>query len=282
MRRLGQKHQKILECLKNSKEPLPPFEIARVTRIKHSTVRVYVRDLLRCGKLYQPFFGYYAIPPTYGVGFGMSPLLVHNLCLVDDGCRELCGRGKKEDVEFDVGSVKFHYEFGSKRGKFSCRLSCDEGLDYNGFSLAVNRIFNDFRGFFGREPVFICSLHINRDLFGVELAGFKCFSEHGLLEVVKRIYQKGENSVRVEVGLKKVGLDEVFSYVKDEFNYYKHVKSIENKLDRIEETSKRHSRMIFDYGRHLEKLSSAFVNLFPENPHQKPGLDSDERNPLVS
>jgi len=268
--------------VKNSSSPLPPREISRMTGINPSTTRVYVRDLLKLGHLFQPIPGYYAVCPTYGVGVGMSAKLVHDLCLVDDGCKELRRRGKMDDVKFDIGSIKFHYEFGRKRGKFTCRLSCDEGLDFNGLCLALDRVYSDFRGWFGREPVFVCSLHLNRDFGGIELSSVKSYMRKGLLGFFKRVYQKEDGLVRAEVGLNGLGVDEMVSLVIGDLNYFEFAKNVDDKLDSILKMLKFRTRIFDDQSRSIEKISRILSVLIPSNPYEKPGLNFDDSNPLVS
>lgn len=281
MRKLGKIHLKILDCVKNSSNPLPPSEITRKIGENSSTIRVYVRDLLKCGKLFQPFPGHYSIHPTYGVGVEISPIKVHDLCLVAD-CGELKKVDKLDDVQFEVGSIRFQYVFGKKRGKFTCRISYDEGLAFKQLLFVLNRVDRDFFSRFLRQPEFLCSFHLNRDLGHIELTSFKTYTRKGLLGFFRRVYQKEDDLVRTEVGLNGLSVDEIVSLVIGDLNYFEFSKNVDIKLDSILDVLKRHSRIIFDYGLGLERLSSAFVNLFPADPHEKAGLNVDDPNPLVS
>jgi hypothetical protein len=281
MRKLGKIHLKILDCVKNSSNPLPPSVIARKIGENPSTTRVYVRDLLRWGKLFQPFPGHYSLHTTYGVGVEISPIKVHDLCLVAD-CGELKKGDKLEDVRFEVGSIRFHYVYGKKRGKFSCRVSYDEGLSFTELLFVLNRVDRDFYSRFLRRPEFLCSFHLNRDFGHIELTSIKTYTRTGLLGFFRRVYQKEDDLVRAEVGLNGLSVDDMVSLVMGDLNYFEFSKNVDIKLDSILDVMKRHSRIIFDYGLGLERLSSAFVSLFPEDPYQKPGSDLDDPNPLVS
>lgn len=275
------KKLKIIASLEESPNPLTPKEIAHKTGLKRSTVRGYLRDLLKSGVLIQPFPSHYSYAATYGVGASISPLLVHNLRLVAL-CPELLEMDKIDNEVFNIGSIKIQYVYGKKRGKFSCTISRSQGLDYDSLCLVIDKVNGDFERRFDRIPEFFCSFHMNRDFYRVELDGLKCLTRDYLLGFFERIYQKGSDTVRAEIGLTDFGMEDMISLVRGDLNYYVLCKTIIPKIDELEKSFKLHNRVSFDQGNDIKRISKILAALFPEDPYLKPHGRTDFRNPLVS
>jgi len=278
---LNDKKLKIIACLKESPNPLTPKEIAYKTRLERSTVRGYLRDLLKSGVLIQPFPSHYSYAATYGVGESISPVHVHNLHLVAL-CPKLLEMDKIDDEIFNIGSIKIQYVYGKKRGKFSCIISCKQGLDYDSLCLVIDKVNGDFERRFDRIPEFSCSFHMNRDYYRVELDGLKCLTRVYLLGFFERIYQKYSDTVRAEIGLTDFGMEDMISLVRGDLNYFILCKTIDTKLDELVKSSKFQNRVSFDQGNDIERISKILAALFPEDPYLKPHRETDFRNPLVS
>jgi len=192
---------RILRILESSDRPLSPKEIAFHAKINHSTVRVYLRQMLKLGDVSQPSYGYYVRKTRLGVGVGFGGVRVHGLVLVVDA-PFLCERPKIEDVKETVGGVRFEVRFGRRNGKISCWIGCDPpGLDYQSCVFAIKhfqRIVWDQVGFRVTEFETV-NCDFNEDYIGVQLDGVKSVTVRDFLGNLERIYNKGPNVVRSEV-----------------------------------------------------------------------------------
>ena len=173
---------------------LKPVEIASKLKINHSTVRGYCCQLLRDGKVVQPYTGAYCSKITHGMIF--VPLRVHNIILgVDAPWLDF-----SDDVVEWVGSVKVRVQFGRQRRRVTGRISCDGGMDHNAVVFAIQRCYDLIEGRTGRrvENVVVKTFEVNRDYQGVRLDGAKCYTVKGFFDVLERIYQKEASVVRTE------------------------------------------------------------------------------------
>ena len=127
----------VLRFLAKSDRPSNAREIALALGLNYNSVRSALSNLNKEGRIARVYRGFYSIKPMYGVGEGFDSKgvlpRVHNVRLVVEGVRGL----KSSEVVESVGGVKFRIVYGSKRGKLSCVISCSEGLDFVGFSLAI-------------------------------------------------------------------------------------------------------------------------------------------------
>lgn len=105
-----------------------------------------------------------------------------------------------DDVTERTGSVKVRAQFGLQRGKITGRISCDAGMDKNAVLFALNRAFDIVKERSGHdlENVTLKTFEMNRDVHGIRLDGFKCYTKKGLFGMIERIYQKEEDVVRHE------------------------------------------------------------------------------------
>ena len=122
----------ILQALEDSDEPLSPYTIAQKTGKKHSTIRVYLRRMVREGEVRRVTRGLYCNISTHGVGLPVFRL--HNLCL-----SALCPWlvEKLGDVVELYGETKLRVQFGVSRHKVSIFLGGEsknksyEGMSYD-------------------------------------------------------------------------------------------------------------------------------------------------------
>jgi hypothetical protein len=177
-----------------SERELAPVEVAQKSGIKHTTVKVYLRELMKEGKIVQPYHGTYCGKVTHGMMF--APLRTHNVVLSS----ETCWLDFSDDVVEQTGGVKVRVQFGLERRKITGTLSCDDGMDRNCVLFALNRFFDIVRVRTGREldMVTVKTFEVNRDVQGVRLDGVKCYTKKGLFQTVERLYQKEEDVVRYE------------------------------------------------------------------------------------
>ena len=202
--------------------PLTPKEITwisksdhRFTALKYNTVKVYCRQLLndkRGRRIDQPFRGHYKVTETtYGVG-KQPPVRVHDLRLVweVDVKKRVC------ELHEVVGDVKLDVTVGSKRGKVSAMVACDEGMDYNTVAFVVDKIRRLAWEEGGvnldpRECVVCCEF--NEDYTEYRIDGLKCATVRSFLGDLERVYNK-EDVLRSEVKVSETSLPAVFTMLK--------------------------------------------------------------------
>lgn len=199
-------------ALKVENRSLGPKEISAITGLNHSTVRVYLRDLVKEGVIGWPFRGNYVTIPTPEVG--EDPPRVHDLVLHFDAPG--LAKGLETCVE-RYGDVKVEVRFGGKRGKITGFLSCDAGLDYRGCILAVEKFKDLVRVHTGLEvldqDIKVRNCHLNQDFQDIRLDGLTCVTVTSFLGSLERIYNKG-SGVRSEVQVKPDSLESIYVLLK--------------------------------------------------------------------
>lgn len=194
---MSQKHSnlrsRIIELIESSEIELSPIQIAQKLNANHSSVRVYLPQLVAQNKILTPYPGYYCSKSTHGVRFG--GLRVHNIVAVADVCVGV----HFEDVVV-VGDVKVRVVGGVERQRVSVFVSCDAGMDRNSCLLALDKGFGlaKLRLGFEVEDIVLKTFELNRDYLGVRVDRATCLTRRGLYDVVERVYSKGEGVVRHE------------------------------------------------------------------------------------
>lgn len=184
--------ERIVKVVEASEIELTPLQIAEKVHANHSTVRVYLPQLVAQNRLITPYKGAYCSKITYGVRF--QGVLVHNVVAV--------GRADV-DCHFEVvevvGSVKVRVLFGVERQKVSIFISCDAGMDRNSCLLALDKGFGIVRDKLGvdLDDIELKTFELNRDYLGVRVDRSTCVTRVGLYDMVERVYQK-EQGVRHE------------------------------------------------------------------------------------
>lgn len=188
---------RIVNAIDESEIELTPLQVAQRIHANHSSVRVYLPQLVKEGRIVTPYHGAYCNKITHGMIF--SPIKVHNLVVTASAVVD-----KSEEIIERVGTVKVRVVFGFQRDKISMFISCDAGMDRNACLLAIQRCFDIARVRLGKdlEQVTIKTFEANRDYLGVRLDRAQCLTRQGLLDTIERIYQK-EDVVRHEFKVTK-------------------------------------------------------------------------------
>lgn len=253
------KTDKILKTIDDSEIELSPLEISTKTAINHSTTKVYLRKLLKEGKIVQPYRGTYCNKITHGMIF--APLRVHNV-IVSAFASWL---DFSEDVVEFTGGVKVRVQFGLQRHKITGRISCDGGMDRNAVLFALNRFFDLVTERSGRrlENVVLKTFEVNRDYQGVRVDGAKCYTVKGLFDVIERIYQKEDSVVRHEVKVtKSMSVDEFQSLIQggiSSYNLQQGLFMLMQEIKGLKESVKFQNEVIGKQNRVLEALMNKIL-----------------------
>jgi len=188
------KKQRILKVIDSSEMELTPRQIATMAGVKHSTTRDYLRQLLKQGKIVQPYPSSYCSHITHSMI--VAPLRTHNI-LLTAGAPWLAF---SDDTTEYTGEVKVRIQYGLQRRKITGRISCDAGMDRHSVMFALNRFYDLVKQKTGHDldTVTVKTFELNRDKEGVRLDGAKCYTRKGLFGIIERIYQKDSNTVRME------------------------------------------------------------------------------------
>lgn len=198
------KQKLVLQVVEDSKIPLTPKqvydEICPEVDIKPSTVRKYLRRLYEQEKVLQPYPGYYCNSITYGMIKG--ELRVHNVFFSVDA-PFLKRFSKIGDITELTGDVKLFVQFGKQRRNLSGKISNDvPGMAKDTLLFALNRVLDlmeDRTRQVVSEGFTLTSFETNRDYPGKRLDGeITCLTKKQLFEVIERIYQKDDDTVRCE------------------------------------------------------------------------------------
>lgn len=257
------KKQLIIETLRTADHPLFPKEISQKTGLNRSTVRVYLRQLLRHGFVEQPFPGVYDNNPTYGVG-KLQPPRVHNLRLRVSGV-PVPRLPRRVEV---FGDIKIQVVFGSKRGLVTGVLSSDRGMDYSSCVLAVER----FRAVVKKELGLECSMEdievtvceLNEDYQGQRFDGLSCVTVRSFLGAVERLYNR-DDGLRSEVQVKPDSVESIYMLLKGGVTQYHSTQMqfmMMKKLEDLVKAIKFHNELSLRIYRLLEKLVSNHFSWF--------------------
>ena len=230
---------KIIEELKHHPSGLNSSKIASLTKINQNTCRTYCNKLHKFGILIKPTRGFYCINPKYGSGLDEPVVLkVHNIRV-----KVFVGEKIKHNrVVETVGNVKFDVSFGSKRSKIYCIISCDEGLDFNGFCLAICRFKCIVWGRLGLELcdnlIEVDGIELNEDYFNlrIEKAG-EVLTVQTVRGSLERIYNKGVG-LRSEVKVKPDSLSSIYMLLKGGTSGYNMFQEISLLKQNVKELSK--------------------------------------------
>lgn len=244
--------ERIVKLLEASEVVLSPLEIAQKLHANHSSVRVYLPQLVAENRIVTPYKGGYCSKTTHGMGTGA--LRVHNI--VATGDVEI---SEHWEVTEQVGAVKVRVVFGEKRDKVSIFISCDAGMDRNTCLLALDKGFGIVKLRLGKDLEQVClkTFELNRDFLGVRVDRPTCITRVGLYDMVERVYQKAEG-VRHEWKVsKEMPLAEfeallqggVTSYNIMQANY-----ALVQEVKRLTEAQKMTNDLLGQYGRVLEAL----------------------------
>lgn len=254
------KTDRILKTIDASEIELSPLQISMKTTIKHSTTKVYLRRLLKEGKIVQPYPGAYCNKITHGMMF--VPLRVHNVIWT---AGPLPWLDFSDDVTEFTGAVKVRVQFGLQRRKVTGRISCDVGMDQNAVLFALNRSFDLVTERAGKtlEHVVLRTFEVNRDYQGVRVDGAKCYTVKGLFDVIERIYQKEDAVVRHEVKVtKKMSVDEFQSLLQggiSSYNLQQGMFMMVQEIRKLSESVKFQNEVIGKQNRVLEALMKRFM-----------------------
>jgi len=199
IRKTKSKKQKILEFLENNPETFYPREIAAKLGFNPSTVRNYLRILLREGLIKRLEGGRYCSNVTYGV---VRPLLLHDVHFRVEA-PFLRDMGAIGDVDEFYGECHLKIRFGKERGQITGFFAYNPGLDVAHIRMLVRRVYEVVERVTGYrvQDFLVTSWHFNRDYMGIRLDnrdGLRCFTLEEFEDFITRVYQKDSFRVRVE------------------------------------------------------------------------------------
>jgi len=251
------KKEVILNILRKADRPLSPKEILALSGLNYNTIKVYLRQLLASGRVKQPYRGAYLVTKiTHGVIVeGVLPR-VHNLVLSVPWLRPKYGIGP---YLIEVGFVRIRVVPGAQRRRITGFISCDKGLDYNGFCLAVELFRSKLREF-GVDPpleaIRVKTVELSEDYRSLRLDGLKCLTLRDLRGGLERIYNIPEG-LRSEVRFENRSMHEIYALLKGGITSYNLLQGqfmIIRKLDEFMEALKRNNELVFQALRLMKAL----------------------------
>ena len=261
--RTSEKKKAILELLRHSDRPLNAKELAHSAKLNGSTVRSYLRQLNSAGQVQSPYRGDYVINPNYGVGDAAVPK-VHNVRVKF----LVYGNVPTGRIIEEVGCVKFDVSFGSKRGKVYGIISCDAGLDYNAFCLAICHFKEIVKRKLSLEvgdgTIQIDGIELNEDFFDLRIEkGGEVLTVQNIKGSLERIYNK-DNFLRSEVKVKPDNLYSIYTLLKGGTSSYNILQGIflqNQKIGELTEAIKFNNEVSWKNSHLLEAILEKLGNL---------------------
>jgi hypothetical protein len=218
--------------------------IAILLKKKPSSVRTALFRLFKEGKIIRVHRGFYKWAGNIsesGHEVGGPLPKIHNIIITCRIPRAIDAQkiSQFHDYALFIGDVKLTFSYGIKRRKITVRLSCDKGLDFRGFKLAMELIKAYILILYGFKPsdddLHVVSCEINEDYHGLRVEGWKCLTVAGLGGVLERIYQKGNNLVRSEVKVKCTSPEAIYALLKGGVQSYNVVQGLHILAEKVED-----------------------------------------------
>lgn len=210
--------ERILEELKKATDALTPKQIHVRTRIKHSTVRVYVRQMLTEGLVGQPYPGAYSYKNHPRCG--EPPPRVQNLVLSASGPWL---SSHVEMIKEQIGDMRLRVVFGLKRKKVTCVVSRDLGMDYSEVAMAIElfrlHVALCTTHMLATERIEVHSCEFLQDYEQLRLDGVKCVTVQSFLGALERIYNR-EDGLRSEVKVQPQDVNTIMALLKGGVSSY--------------------------------------------------------------
>jgi len=241
----GSKVKHILKVLRDSEHPLKPKEIALLAKTNRSTTRVYLRRLLEIGEVTQPYPQVYVTKLTQVMA--SSLVRVHNVVLGVDAPGLARGVANFEGW---FGSVKVRVLFGSRRGKITGFVSCDEGMDFDKTVLAIDKfkqvVYERVGAKICEGEISVVTCEFNEDRRDIKLEGLNCVTVKDFRGFLERIYNK-DVGVRSEVKVQPQSLDHMYALLKGGMTPYQILQGqamTNQKLDQLTDVIKQTNRFL--------------------------------------
>jgi len=281
------KLETVLATVEDATEPLTPKQIHEIVskkwHITPSTVRKYLRRLLRENRIVQPYSGYYCSRITYNVIVG--ELRVHNVrfCV---GANWLGRLVKFGDVEEFIGDVRLFIQFGKQRRKLTGQISVRKGSRSRGLVkdtllFALNRVLDimeETTDHVVDGDFVLTSFETNRDYPGKRLDGkIACLTKKQLFEVIERVYQKDEDTVRTERKISTcMKVEEAVSLLRGNLpdsNVAQGLKVMSDRMDGFEVSQKFGNRELVDVKTQLSELTKTFKKMLNQTEGQHSSVE---------
>lgn len=225
----------ILEYLERQDYPVSPHKIAGDLRIKPSSGRARLTEMLQQGLIHRPYRGYYQLSnPTRVVGALFRELRgvggryvgvgsherahgvgVHNVVIgmdMPEGWGE-----SREDVE-EVGGLRLRFIYGLKRRRITVKLGCgDEVLDWRNWPLLIRFIqlkVAQVTGWTpGEDDMLVKCFELHEDYDSLRMEGVKCLTVRSFTGALERIYNRGRG-LRSEVSAPPTSVESIYNLLK--------------------------------------------------------------------
>lgn len=191
--------KRIIEVVENSNLPITPKEIATITKINPSSVRVYLRSLKKRNLVVQPYRGEYTsykhLVTSEGCIWGKVTQYprVHNIRLRVEGVG--CG-GLVTEWDYEVAKVSVVI---GDNGVANVFVACSgDGLDYSAFKLVMACVRKEL-SVPKTAPITVTGFELNVDYSGIRIDGCKSLTLSAFDGSFERLYQKHKNVLRSEV-----------------------------------------------------------------------------------
>jgi len=239
--RSGRVKKKVIELMSSSPDiEYSAKQIAVLIGERSSSVRSCLWRLLRENYVVRTHRGFYRWSNVARARDGVGKLpRVHNLILSLKPPNNV-KPPKRKEYRLKIGGDKVEIRlcYGEKRRKITVWISCDEGLDDKKLDETLDRVWSVISDFYQFKPsedkVMVVSYELNKNYIACRLNGVKCVTLKDFRGWIKRIYQKGRDTVRCEVKGKNISLDQLCKLLREELTPYNTTQTLFTLTDKIE------------------------------------------------
>lgn len=233
-----EKKQKILDIVKSHPEGVNAKYVSLESKLNHSTVRNYLRELVRDGKVYRPekTHIYKSVANTT---YGVAELKIQNVRLGFTVPTTIILTHEK--IIETIADISLYIEFGETHQYVSATVGAEPPLTLREFKLLI-KIFKDkVKERIGIEPtdkdIVVTSIELNQDYCGLRLDGINCVTLDGFYGFIEKIYNK-KDCVRKEVKIcQPISLESLYTLLTGGFKNFvlsDYVFNLGKKVERLE------------------------------------------------
>lgn len=228
------------KILEKYPEGLFPKMLSKASKINYSTVKVYLRDMLKKGLVKQNFKNgpYTVIKPIHGNIY----YKYHNIYFSFQ-FKDIEITPHKEKVQIE--NIKLIIYFGSKTKKVTCNVSSKEPLNLRELVLVKNLFEQKVKEKLGIQelPVLmIKSIEFNNDLQGIRMDGINAVTWNDFKGVLEKVYNKEDklrHEFKVSLPVEAESIIHLLRQGLDSYELLKNYNSLDERLGRLEEVNKR-------------------------------------------
>lgn len=261
-----EKLEKIANCISKHPEGIQPKRIALETKLRHNTIKSYLKIICKEGFAKVRSGWYYPVAErTHG---DEKPIRTHNVNL---SINDVSLDKKYEDKIEEFDSVKILVRFGVCNSKITGVISGEPPLNYREFCFAVDKfksmICSSIGVNFSNEDILVTSCEFNADYENLRIEGINAVTLTDFKGNLLKLYNK-ENNLRKEARETSLPLPAVLSFLRGNavpYNVVERQIALEEKVDEMSEVVRCQNRESVQINSLLSAILDKLNNISNKN-----------------